>query len=654
MSFLFYPLLWQYGEYLYSNIKFDTVFKLIRIRKKFAKRNLNIQQKTEEKKKLINKRLAKVELLLIQNRVIVCPEKKRRRRRNNKQTPININFDQSKEKYLLSPIWSSVFITDLNQKTKVTPKGDQVEQTIVVKENQNKQKEHDQNSKKVTQRSTKLKKTPRCTRTIGLLGFKILQNLREGPKSRECLSKLTGFSKQRVCTVLGIYKLLRLVTENEEKALFYWNATQGNLIPKAAPYCRDIYKARKIRQQLALKVQELTGKLISRSRQEKIETTETMEKSKIFSKTINCLATTTPVELQNTYYNKQKQEPEPQEQQNNKVQNTYHNKQDQKQDQTNKKGEFSKQEIQVMIEKLKKHKESLLEKRNNLTKTLFLKTKDQNTSREHQKAPLKNEEKKNQKTLVKEKPLHPNKITKSKSEPFLTWAPEKQSPFEQLSEKTVCTQIKQLPIVDSSAIFSRSKTNPNFRELELLTVSNSSSKELNSEASLKEPILNHSNSIGYKNHNNQDNNDSIRKTDLTINSFENNRSNFYTNMETKHDLEQSKQTTFSLSETFFTSPTNFPLNLLSQLDNSISPPNNENTIPIDYDDLDHLHKPTLPQLKVLSNYQTQNYLEIPQFFPNNFEQSLHFGENSRFNFEDNWNPKNNYDLTSLECDTSFI
>ncbi|KAJ6235282.1 hypothetical protein M0813_28724 [Anaeramoeba flamelloides] len=654
MSFLFYPLLWQYGEYLYSNIKFDTVFKLIRIRKKFAKRNLNIQQKTEEKKKLINERLAKVELLLIQNRVIVCPEKKRRRRRNNKQTLINLNFDQSKEKYLLSPIWSSVFITDLNQKTMATPKGDQVEQTIVVKENQNKQKEHDQNSKKGTKRSTKLKKTPRCTRTIGLLGFKILQNLREGPKSRESLSKLTGFSKQRVCTVLGIYKLLRLVTENEEKALFYWNATQGNLIPKAAPYCRDIYKARKIRQQLALKVQELTGKLISRSRQEKIETTETIEKSKIFSKTINCLATTTPVELQNTYYNKQKQEPEPQEKQKNKVQNTYHNKQDQKQDQTNKKGEFSKQEIQVMIEKLKKHKESLLEKRNNLTKTLFLKTKDQNTSREHQIAPLKNEEKKKQKTLVKEKPKHPNKITKSKSEPFLTWAPEKQSPFEQPSEKTVCTQIKELPIVDSSAIFSRSKTNPNFRELELLTVSNSSSQELNSEASLKEPILNHSNSTGYKNHNNQDNNDSMRKTDLTINSFENNRSNFYTNMETKHDLEQSKQTTFSLSETFFTSPTNFPLNLLSQLDNSISPPNNENTIPIDYDDLDHLHKPTLPQFKVLSNYQTQNYLEIPQFFPNNFEPSLHFGENSRFNFEDNWNPKNNYDLTSLECDTSFI
>ncbi|KAJ3433295.1 hypothetical protein M0812_22250 [Anaeramoeba flamelloides] len=653
MSFLFYPLLWQYGEYLYTTIEFETVFKLIRIRKKFAKKKLNIKQQTEENKKLIYESLAKVELLFIQNRVIVCPEKKRRRRRKTNPTPINLNFDQSKEKYLLSPIWSSVFLKDPNQKTMTRPKDNKVEQINIVKENLNKQKEQEQNSKKGTKRSTKLKKTPRSTRTIGLLGLKILQCLREGPKSRECLSNLTGFSKQRVCTILGIYKLLHLVTENEEKGLFYWNAEQGNFLPKAAPYCQDIYKARKVRQQLALKLQELTGKLISRSRQERMETEETIEKSKIFSNTINCLTTTTPVELQNIYYNKQ--EPKSQEQQNTKEQNTCCNKQEQEQAQQNIKDEFSKDDIQEIVEKLKKHKKNLSEKRNNLTKTLFCKNRDQNRVGEHQITLRINEKKISQKTLQKEKPVHIIQITKSKRELFQTRAKEKQSSLiKEFSEKTEMIPMEKLPIIETSEILPRSNNNPSFPELKLPIVPESSCKENNNPYTLKIPLFSNSINNSPKNLNSENNNDGINNSELIMNSLRKKSGTNYQNMETKNDLETSKQTNFSLSETVFLCPKNSSRNLFLQPENSISPQNNDTTITRDYNDLNHLRMPIFPPLNVLSNDQTQNYLEIPQFFPNNFVQTLPFGENSRFNFEHNWNLKNNFDLTLFEYDISFI
>ncbi|KAJ3452710.1 myb-like protein x [Anaeramoeba flamelloides] len=675
MSLLFYPLVWEYGEFLFSSIELDAVFKLIRMRRKFIKKRFSDQTKSEKDKKTINEKLTKVELMLIQNRVIGCPQEKRRRRRKNQQITINLNIDQSKEKYTLSPIWRSVFLSDLDQQPNTKSNSNKTE---IKNENQ-------KNPKKNT-------KIPRATRTIGLLGFKIFQNLRKGPLSRENLSILTGFSKQRVCTVLGIYKLLNLVTENEEKGLFNWNAQQCNLLPNVAPYCHSVCKAKQTRKQLTLKAEELIAKLIKRSRQENVENGEAIDKVKILLKKMNLLKTTNLIDLQKKYYSNMEE----------KLQNKEHDQQEQQGTQEEKDEKVEKQnidlnknEIREMITKLKEQKQKFIKQRNYILQSVSTTNNKKNKQTKKQEKTKKRKIIKKQikprkyfqqtqQHIVKQEQIHlvkqgqgQGQIQILKQKPVqncLKNKPNDTISLNQSSNDTISnnqssneSSVSQL-VQGESFIFSTSQTMDSLEVDTPKLVSKSSPFKRTlvhpNLYSFKSPICLHSSNLSTQSNlhkiensntqfvettntitNHQSNQNSIPKTNTNTNTESNttdqdpNTKTFvrsiqqYLNMQTEVDNNRkSTQTSFSLSEMFFSSPLNPPI----QPETTLLPNNNDFPTNDECNDLQPFFKPSCSKLLVLSDDSMQNYLEIPHFYPNHIETTIHDYENSHFNFEDNW------------------
>ncbi|KAJ6237534.1 hypothetical protein M0813_27096 [Anaeramoeba flamelloides] len=656
MSLLFYPLVWEYGEFLFSNIELEAVFKLIQMRREFIKKRFSDHTKSEKDKKTINEKLTKVELMLIQNRVITCPQEKRRRRKKKQQIIINLNIDQSKEKYTLSPIWRSVFLSDLDQQPNPEP-------------NINKTKIKNENQKK-TQKNTKI---PRATRTIGLLGFKIFQNLRKGPLSRENLVIFTGFSKQRVCTVLGIYKLLNLVTENYEKGLLYWNAQQCNLLPNAAPYCHSICKAKQTRKKLTLKAEELISKLIKRSRQENVENREAIEKVKILLKKMNLLKTTNLIDLQKKYYSTSEQE----------LHNKEHDQQEEKDEMGEKKHiHLNKNEVREMIAKLKEHKKKLLDQKNHIMQSVLITNNKKNEQTKKKQKKTKKTFQQAQRTRVKQdhaqrqivkqeqrqtlkqklvqtcfkiktndmisiKQSSKNTISNNQSsnEPSTPQlAQEKQfvCPASQTRDRIEMNTPK---LVKNSGPFKRTLVQPSLDSFKsyislyssnpITLVNNHTLKTYNTQLThLTNPITsyyNHKNSIPDTN---MSTNTESNTTDQDPNIHPLAQPNQQSlNIQTEVGISRkSTQTSFSLTEMFFSNPLNPPI----QTKNTLLPNKNESPMNNDYNNLQPFFKPSCSKLVILSGETMENYLEIPHFYPKHIEPKMHYYENSLFNFEDNW------------------
>ncbi|KAJ3447693.1 survival of motor neuron-related-splicing factor [Anaeramoeba flamelloides] len=348
MAIPFYTLVWEFGDFLYSGVPLNSTFKLCSMRKKFVENKFDKNKITKTKKKQIYEQLKQVELLLIQNRVLLHSETKKRnkktkkrnkknKKRNNKYTKKNNQSEQepdlSKEKFTISTVWISIFLK--NRTSQPEPKlikEDKKQlrrlkkelQKIEAQEKQNKEENESQNeqgkqseqksdqnkeNKQVTDQNLKQrknlifskinlittdlfnrytqqnKKKTRSNRTIGLLGFKILQLLKKDQHTRESLTVVTGFSKQRICTVIEIYKILHLIEENAKEVLSF-NERQSNILPNMRTYCNDLIAARKIRKKLARKVEKLTTKIISRAQQEKVHGDETIEKTQLVAKHI--------------------------------------------------------------------------------------------------------------------------------------------------------------------------------------------------------------------------------------------------------------------------------------------------------------------------------------------------------------------------------
>ncbi|KAJ3449136.1 hypothetical protein M0812_05280 [Anaeramoeba flamelloides] len=107
-------------------------------------------------------------------------------------------------------------------------------------------------------------KNSRSERTIGLLSFTINKILLNGPETREELVKQTNFSRQRVCTVLSIYKCLNLVIDNSKHFPVIWNYEQSQIFANLKTLSKEITKMISIKEQLAKRLVLVLGNLKKR------------------------------------------------------------------------------------------------------------------------------------------------------------------------------------------------------------------------------------------------------------------------------------------------------------------------------------------------------------------------------------------------------
>ncbi|KAJ3441859.1 hypothetical protein M0812_13878 [Anaeramoeba flamelloides] len=256
MTVNFYPLLWKFGKYLEESTIEEELFRFDQKKTKFLNRCLTEEQKNLPRTK---RYLDLIQRLLIQNGAFVYPASK-------KKMTKKLNNTQENTRFSLSPVWSLLFERDLSTDFYFLRKEDG--KNVQDKEEVNFHKLSRSKSKK-EKKYSKYVENSRSNRTIGILGFKMMKLLKENPHTREDLVLRTEFSKQRVCTVLSIYKLLKLVVEDPKTNLFYWNTEQALLIPDLTEYLQDLLQAKNIKRILARKVQQLSQNLLEKIKEKK-------------------------------------------------------------------------------------------------------------------------------------------------------------------------------------------------------------------------------------------------------------------------------------------------------------------------------------------------------------------------------------------------
>ncbi|KAJ6232701.1 hypothetical protein M0813_04506 [Anaeramoeba flamelloides] len=256
MTVNFYPLLWKFGKYLEESTIEEELFRFDQKKTKFLNRCLTEEQKNLPRTK---RYLDLIQRLLIQNGAFVYPASK-------KKMTKKLNNTQENTRFSLSPVWSLLFERDLSTDFYFLRKEDG--KNVQDKEEVNFHKLSRSKSKK-EKKYSKYVENSRSNRTIGILGFKMMKLLKENPHTREDLVLRTEFSKQRVCTVLSIYKLLKLVVEDPKTNLFYWNTEQALLIPDLTKYLQDLLQAKNIKRILARKVQQLSQNLLEKIKEKK-------------------------------------------------------------------------------------------------------------------------------------------------------------------------------------------------------------------------------------------------------------------------------------------------------------------------------------------------------------------------------------------------
>ncbi|KAJ6244711.1 hypothetical protein M0813_20801 [Anaeramoeba flamelloides] len=234
----FYPLLWQFGDYLYRKVQNDQLFSLSQYTEKFLLKYYNTPKLIE----VLQPRLKLIKLIFNQNYVFVRPDtgsRGRSRKRNKNTQPITNQSNSSsgndlqQDNFYLSETWRKIFLCD-DQKQ------------------ENNSGQSLSSSKKVSSRAN---------RTIGVLGFSISKMLQKEPCTKEVIENNTGFSRQRICTVLSIYKSINLVSDNQSNNMVYWNQVNGQVLSEAKKYVSDILLLRQKKRKLAERVFQLTKKM---------------------------------------------------------------------------------------------------------------------------------------------------------------------------------------------------------------------------------------------------------------------------------------------------------------------------------------------------------------------------------------------------------
>ncbi|KAJ3434980.1 hypothetical protein M0812_02110 [Anaeramoeba flamelloides] len=230
MSLSYFNLVWSYGEYLFSKIELNQLFSLSEQTKQF------ISQHKHKQNPLFTNCIQRIKKLFVQNGIFIRPPQKKSKKYAS---------EQEHDQFYLSCAWYNIFTID-SEKVQLQ-KQNLMEPTINI-DGQNNEKNHSYEN-------------PRSRKTIGILGFKLMRLLKEKSYPRVLLSTKTGFSKQRVCTVLSIYKLLNLVKVDPKTNLYSWNKEQSLIVPEIQKYLNDLIAARDLRKALVQKVLLLSNRL---------------------------------------------------------------------------------------------------------------------------------------------------------------------------------------------------------------------------------------------------------------------------------------------------------------------------------------------------------------------------------------------------------
>ncbi|KAJ3443568.1 hypothetical protein M0812_09411 [Anaeramoeba flamelloides] len=255
----FYRLLWQFGDYLYRKVQNDQLFSLSKYTENFIHKYYNSPNLIQ----VLQPRLKHIKLIFNQNYVFVRPNpgsgrRSRKRNKNNQALTNKSNSssgnDLQQDNFYLSETWRKILLCD-----------DQ------------KQENNSENSF-----SSNKKISSRANRTIGVLGFSISKMLQKEPSTREIIENNTGFSRQRICTVLSIYKSINLVSDDQSNNTVYWNHFNGQVLSEVKQYINGILLLRKKKRKLAERVFQLTKKMNKKIHQkiDQIENVKEKEKKK--------------------------------------------------------------------------------------------------------------------------------------------------------------------------------------------------------------------------------------------------------------------------------------------------------------------------------------------------------------------------------------
>ncbi|KAJ3443486.1 hypothetical protein M0812_09329 [Anaeramoeba flamelloides] len=195
-----------------------------------------ISQHKHKNNPLFQNCVQRIKRLFVQNGIFIQPPQKKTKK---------LSLKQENDQFYLSCAWYNIFTID-SEKVQVQ-KQNLMEPTINI-DGQNNEKNHSYEN-------------PRSRKTIGVLGFKLMKLLKQKSYPRELLSTKTGFSKQRICTVLSIYKLLNLVKVDPKTNFYSWNKEQSLIIPEIQKYLNDLIAARNLREALVQKVLLLSNRL---------------------------------------------------------------------------------------------------------------------------------------------------------------------------------------------------------------------------------------------------------------------------------------------------------------------------------------------------------------------------------------------------------
>ncbi|KAJ3450036.1 hypothetical protein M0812_06198 [Anaeramoeba flamelloides] len=255
--FGFYPLLWQFGDYLFRKVKNDQIFCLSKFTQKFMSKYSN----NPDLVKLLIPRINLIKSLFNQNYVFVRPDlgsRARARKRNKKNQALTNKpnsssvYELQEDRFFLSPTWRKILLYSHHLKDYSTDKSI----------------------------SSGKKVSSRANRTIGVLGFSISKMLQNEPCTREMIESETGFSRQRICTVLSIYKSINLISDDQSNNYVYWNHGNGEALSEGNKYIKDVLLLRKRKRELAQRVLQLSKKMNNKIK-EKIENIENgIEKEK--------------------------------------------------------------------------------------------------------------------------------------------------------------------------------------------------------------------------------------------------------------------------------------------------------------------------------------------------------------------------------------
>ncbi|KAL0223340.1 hypothetical protein P9112_002730 [Eukaryota sp. TZLM1-RC] len=109
----------------------------------------------------------------------------------------------------------------------------------------------------------------RSTRNISLLCLQLSSELQrsdtpDAEKTRDALAIATGFARQRICTVVSVYKAIGLITENRlRKGILEWNVRQSKMLPEAKKHIRHYFDTKRLHQYMCRREALLARKLVS-------------------------------------------------------------------------------------------------------------------------------------------------------------------------------------------------------------------------------------------------------------------------------------------------------------------------------------------------------------------------------------------------------